>query len=100
MKKVGVFEGKTRFSALIADFLKGETTIVTRNGRPVAEIGPVKSTEVERGKTAAMRLEALRSSRPAQYLALALQSEFPLLTGEEHFRKAQRNANIPWNNGS
>ncbi len=66
MKKVGVFEGKTRFSALIADSLKGETTIVTRNGRPVAEIGPVKSTEVERGKTAAMRLEALRSRLAAE----------------------------------
>ncbi len=61
MKTVGVFEGKTRFSALIADSLNGETTIITKNGRPVAEIGPVKSAIAERGKRAAQRLEALRS---------------------------------------
>ena len=66
MKTIGVFEGKTRFSALIADSLKGETTIVTRNGRPVAEIGPVKSTDVERSKTAAARLEVLRSRLAAE----------------------------------
>ncbi len=66
MKTVGVFEGKTRFSALIADSLNGETTIVTKNGRPVAEIGPVKSASVERGKRAAARLEALRSRLAAE----------------------------------
>ena len=66
MKTVGVFEGKTRFSALIADSLNGETTIVTKNGRPVAEIGPVKSASVERGKRAAARLAALRSRLAAE----------------------------------
>ena len=60
MKTVGVFEGKTRFSALIADALKGETTVVTRNGRPVAEIGPVKSSSAARALLAAERLRALR----------------------------------------
>ncbi|HVA33235.1 MAG TPA: type II toxin-antitoxin system Phd/YefM family antitoxin [Candidatus Baltobacteraceae bacterium] len=66
MKTIGVFEGKTRFSALIADSLNGETTIITKNGHPVAEIGPVKSTSVERGKRAAARLEALRSRLAAE----------------------------------
>ncbi|HTU69876.1 MAG TPA: type II toxin-antitoxin system prevent-host-death family antitoxin [Candidatus Baltobacteraceae bacterium] len=66
MKTIGVFEGKTRFSALVADALKGETTIITRNGRPVAEIGPVKSRALDRGRKAAERLESLRSRLAAE----------------------------------
>jgi prevent-host-death family protein len=60
MKTVGVFEAKTRFSALIADAVAGESTIVTKNGKPVAEIGPVKSQDVTRAKLAADRIRALR----------------------------------------
>jgi prevent-host-death family protein len=43
MKKVGIFEGKAHFSALIHDAKNGETIIVTKNGEAVAQIGPVKS---------------------------------------------------------
>ncbi len=43
MKKVGIFEGKARFSALIHAAKSGETIIVTKNGQAVAQIGPVKS---------------------------------------------------------
>ena len=66
MKTVGVFEGKTRFSALIADALNGETTVVTRNGRPVAEIGPVKSSSAARAALAGERLRALRTRLAAE----------------------------------
>jgi prevent-host-death family protein len=41
MRKVGTFEGKTHFSALIEAAERGETIIVTRKGRPVAQIGPI-----------------------------------------------------------
>ncbi len=41
MKKVGVFEAKTHFSALIEEAGNGETIMVTKNGRAVAQIGPV-----------------------------------------------------------
>lgn len=41
MRKVGTFEGKTHFSALIDAAERGETIIVTRKGRPVAQIGPI-----------------------------------------------------------
>jgi prevent-host-death family protein len=40
MKTVGVFHAKTHFSALIDDAERGETTLVTRNGKPVARIVP------------------------------------------------------------
>ncbi len=43
MKTVGAFEAKTRFSALIDEAERGETIVVTKKGRPVAQIGPVKA---------------------------------------------------------
>ena len=52
MKRVGMFEAKTHFSALVADALAGQTTIVTRNGKPVAEISPVKSDGHEETRAA------------------------------------------------
>jgi prevent-host-death family protein len=42
MKQVGVFDGKTHFSALIEEAEHGETIVVTRKGKPVARIVPVE----------------------------------------------------------
>ena len=42
MKKVGAFEAKTHFSALLLDAERGETIIVTKRGRPVAQLGPIE----------------------------------------------------------
>jgi len=41
MKTIGMFEGKTRFSALIEAARNGETIIVTKSGTPVAQICPL-----------------------------------------------------------
>lgn len=41
MKTVGAFEGKTHFSALLNEAASGETIIITKSGRPVAQLGPV-----------------------------------------------------------
>ncbi|MBD5656016.1 MAG: type II toxin-antitoxin system Phd/YefM family antitoxin [Candidatus Eremiobacteraeota bacterium] len=41
MKTVGMFEAKTQFSALVEAVLSGETILVTKNGKPVAQIVPV-----------------------------------------------------------
>ena len=38
---VGAYEAKTKFSELIARAEKGESFVVTKNGRPVACITPV-----------------------------------------------------------
>jgi len=41
MKTVGMFEAKNRLSELVTDFVeKGEPVLLTRNGRPVAQIVP------------------------------------------------------------
>jgi antitoxin (DNA-binding transcriptional repressor) of toxin-antitoxin stability system len=61
MKKIGMVEGKARFSAIIADALKGETTIITRKGRPVAEIRPLTNADANLRKRAVQRLESRRS---------------------------------------
>jgi prevent-host-death family protein len=54
MKKVGIFEGKTHFSALIDEAKNGQTIIVTKNGQPVAQIGPVSSGTASNRAAAAM----------------------------------------------
>ncbi len=59
MKTVGVFEAKTHFSALVEDAAAGKTTIVTKNGTPVAEIVPVRQSR-SRGQQLAERVRALR----------------------------------------
>jgi len=62
MKTVGVFEAKTHFSALINDALAGKTTIITRNGEPVAELKPIDEGREARALLAVKRLRAMRSS--------------------------------------
>ncbi|HET9097217.1 MAG TPA: type II toxin-antitoxin system prevent-host-death family antitoxin [Candidatus Baltobacteraceae bacterium] len=41
MKTVGAFEGKTHFSALLEEARRGETIVITKKGKPVAQLGPV-----------------------------------------------------------
>lgn len=38
---MGVFEGKTQFSALVDAAERGEATVITKRGRPVAQIAPL-----------------------------------------------------------
>lgn len=59
MKSLGVFEAKTRFSLLIAEAADGKTTIVTKNGKPVAEVGPLRNVS-DRRTQAVKHIRALR----------------------------------------
>jgi len=59
MRTVGIFEAKTHFSALVEDAVAGRTTIVTKNGTPVAEIVPVRGSR-SRGQELAERIRSLR----------------------------------------
>ena len=41
MREVGLLEAKTHLSALVADVERGgETIVITRHGKPVAELAP------------------------------------------------------------
>ncbi len=45
MRRVGSFEAKTHFSRLIDDVVQGETILITRKGKPVAELRPARGLE-------------------------------------------------------
>ncbi|MFC7487828.1 type II toxin-antitoxin system Phd/YefM family antitoxin [Knoellia sp. CPCC 206453] len=41
MTTMNIYEAKTSFSKLIAAAEAGETVVIARNGKPVAQLGPV-----------------------------------------------------------
>ena len=45
MKRVGTFEGKTHFSRLVEEAERGEVIVITRNGKPVAQLGPISQPQ-------------------------------------------------------
>jgi prevent-host-death family protein len=61
-KRVGVFEAKTHFSALVEDAIAGRTTVITKRGEPVAQLVPTDEARRKRGKLAAERLRAMRGA--------------------------------------
>lgn len=64
MKTVGAFEGKTHFSALLDDAARGETIIITKNGKPVAQLGPIADQETFSQKMARIRARGLTLGMP------------------------------------
>ena len=61
--RVGAYEAKTRFSELVARAEKGESFLVTKNGRPVARITPIHDFDRERAQQAAARMRALLAAQ-------------------------------------
>jgi prevent-host-death family protein len=61
-KHLGVFEAKTRFSALIDDAIAGKTTVITKRGKPVAQLTPTEAARRERARRAAERIRAMRGA--------------------------------------
>ncbi len=59
---IGAYEAKTKFSELIARTERGESFLVTKNGRPVARIAPVGGFDRERARRAADRIRALAAT--------------------------------------
>jgi prevent-host-death family protein len=47
MRSVGIFEAKTHFSALVEAARDGETIVITRNGKPVAQMVPMPTSDEE-----------------------------------------------------
>jgi prevent-host-death family protein len=61
MRDVGAFEAKTHLSELLVAVEAGETILITRRGRPVAELRPVTDAPAARRRQAldaAARLKA------------------------------------------
>jgi prevent-host-death family protein len=60
---VGAYEAKTKFSELIARAEKGESFVVTKNGRPVARIAPMVEFDREKARRAAAELKVFRDAQ-------------------------------------
>jgi len=61
---IGAYEAKTKFSELIARAEKGESFVVTKNGRPVARISAVMEFDRDRARQAGERLLAQLRAQP------------------------------------
>ena len=59
MKQVGVYEAKTQLPRLLEEVERGETVMITRHGKPVARLVPVR----EGHQTVAEAIEALLAFR-------------------------------------
>jgi prevent-host-death family protein len=55
---IGSYEAKTKFSELIARAEKGESFVVTKNGRPIARITPLESFDRDKAREAVDRIRA------------------------------------------
>jgi len=67
MKKVSIFDGKNRFSELVASAAKGEPQLITKNGTPTAvvvSIDEYRRLTANRGTLAELLLDSpLRGSK-------------------------------------
>ena len=57
MHKVGAFQAKTHFSALLEQVEKGEQVTITKHGRPVAKLIPTGIVDRERIRQTIVRLK-------------------------------------------
>jgi len=60
MIKVGAFEAKTQFSALLEKVAEGEEVVITRHGKPVARLIKAQSADKADIDDAIARLKELR----------------------------------------
>jgi len=61
MSEIGVYEAKTNLTRLLDRVEKGERIVITRHGRPVAELAPLRRQNPERVRMAIKRLRAQRA---------------------------------------
>ena len=64
MSTVSAYEAKTHLPRLIRAAERGETVIITRHGKPVAQLGPIQERRGVDMAEATARLEALRRRLP------------------------------------
>ena len=66
MKGIAIYEAKARFSELLAAVQSGEEIEITKHGRPIARMEPVRSNAValvDRKKAVAEAFKQLREMR-------------------------------------
>jgi len=61
MSEIGAYEAKTHLPKLLERVQKGERFIITRHGRPVAELTPIADRDSVRIRKAIGELRAIRN---------------------------------------
>jgi prevent-host-death family protein len=61
---IGAYEAKSKFSELIARAEKGESFVITKNGRPMARITPMVTVDREEARRAGERILARLAQSP------------------------------------
>jgi prevent-host-death family protein len=62
MESIGAFDAKTHLSKLLERVEKGESFVITKHGRPVAELRPLGRRDVSKAEAAAEGLIELSKS--------------------------------------
>ena len=60
MIKVGAYEAKTQFSALLEKVERGEEVLITRHGKPVARLTKAQTASLEDIDDAIARIKEMR----------------------------------------
>ena len=64
MSTVSAYDAKTHLPRLLRAAERGETVIITRHGKPVAQLGPVQDRRREEILAAIERIKRARAKRP------------------------------------
>jgi prevent-host-death family protein len=64
MTTVSAYEAKTHLPRLLRAAERGETVIITRHGKPVAQLGPVEQQRGEDVAEVIARMKRARALRP------------------------------------
>jgi prevent-host-death family protein len=64
MSTYSIAEAKERLPSLIDEAIEGKPVVITRDGKPVAEIRPTRNHDSPAAKAAWERLRALRDAGP------------------------------------
>ena len=70
MPEVGAYEAKTHLPKLLERVEQGERFVITRHGRPVAELAPVSRRDPEKIRKAIADLRAFRKTHSVGGLSI------------------------------
>lgn len=63
MRTIGTYEAKTHLSRLLKQVEAGETVVISRRGKPIAQIVPYREANREKLEGAIARLKTRRAKR-------------------------------------
>jgi len=70
VKTVGAFEAKTHLSQLLEEVQQGEEVLITRHGRAVARLLPLKLNQAEQRLKAIEQLRQFRTGKRLEGLSI------------------------------